>query len=188
MEQVSWFNVIVSSLFFLGPVSENFYIVWAKSTRRYLAVDIYLSLQSLELVNHTNISCVTLVCLIFQKSWRWISRLEFLSVHHRPTLDWSNNLIHPPLLHLLYLSTLTPQWTISMTLLYWSSSSIFSLHSNLRHTECPSLTNMLPSMQTLKHIAMNIDVDPLFNIPSELDMRTKNIIKTVTSVTTGMFH
>jgi hypothetical protein len=43
-----------------------------------------------------------------------------------------------------------------------------------------------PSMQTLKHIVVNIhvdddDVDPLFGIPSELeDMRTKNIIETVT--------
>ena len=41
-------------------------------------------------------------------------------------------------------------------------------------------------MQTLKHIVVNIDVDdddvdPLFGIPSELeDMRTKNIIETVT--------
>jgi hypothetical protein len=43
-----------------------------------------------------------------------------------------------------------------------------------------------PSMQTLKHIVVNIcvddvDVDPLFGIPSELDdMRSKNIIETVT--------
>ena len=51
----------------------------------------------------------------------------------------------------------------------------------------PSLADMLrPSMQTLKHIVVNIDVDgddvdPLFGIPSELeDMRTKNIIETVT--------
>ena len=41
-------------------------------------------------------------------------------------------------------------------------------------------------MQTLKHIAVNIevygvDVDPLFGIPSELeDLRTKNIIETIT--------
>jgi hypothetical protein len=41
-------------------------------------------------------------------------------------------------------------------------------------------------MQTLKHIVVNIyvddiDVDPLFGIPSELDgMRNKNIIETVT--------
>jgi hypothetical protein len=41
-------------------------------------------------------------------------------------------------------------------------------------------------MQTLKHIVVNIyvddiDVDPLFGIPSQLDeMRTKNIIETVT--------
>ena len=41
-------------------------------------------------------------------------------------------------------------------------------------------------MQTLKHIIVNavvdgVDVDPLFGIPSELeDMRTKNIIETVT--------
>ena len=37
-------------------------------------------------------------------------------------------------------------------------------------------------MQTLKHIVMNInvddiDVDPLFDIPSELNMCTKNIIE-----------
>ena len=51
----------------------------------------------------------------------------------------------------------------------------------------PSLADMLrPSMQTLKHIVVNghvndVDVDPLFGIPSELDdMRTKNIIETVT--------
>ena len=43
-----------------------------------------------------------------------------------------------------------------------------------------------PSMQTLKHIVVHIevdddDVDPLFGIPSELEeMRTKNIIETVT--------
>ena len=43
-----------------------------------------------------------------------------------------------------------------------------------------------PSMQTLKHIAVGIivddvDNDPLFGIPSELeDMRTKNVIETVT--------
>ena len=43
-----------------------------------------------------------------------------------------------------------------------------------------------PSMQTLKHIVVNVevddaDVDPLFGIPSELeDMRTKNIIETIT--------
>ena len=52
---------------------------------------------------------------------------------------------------------------------------------------------MLPLMQTLKHIAMNIDVDPLFDIPSELDMHTKNIIETVTSadyrnVPLALFH
>jgi hypothetical protein len=41
-------------------------------------------------------------------------------------------------------------------------------------------------MQTLKHLVVNIyvediDVDPLFGIPSELDsMRNKNIIETVT--------
>jgi hypothetical protein len=41
-------------------------------------------------------------------------------------------------------------------------------------------------MQTLKHIVMNVDVknvdvDPLMGIPSELeDMRTKNIIETIT--------
>jgi hypothetical protein len=45
-------------------------------------------------------------------------------------------------------------------------------------------------MQTLKHIVVNVsvddvDVDPLFGIPSELeDMRTKNIIE---SVTIGVF-
>ena len=51
----------------------------------------------------------------------------------------------------------------------------------------PSLANMLrPSMQTLRHIALTIEVDgdgvdPLFGIPSELeDMRTKNIIETIT--------
>ena len=43
-----------------------------------------------------------------------------------------------------------------------------------------------PSMDTLKHIVVNIDVDdvdidPLFGIPSELeDMRSKNIIESVT--------
>lgn len=43
-----------------------------------------------------------------------------------------------------------------------------------------------PSMHTLKHIVVDIevdnaDVDPLFGIPSELeDMRTKNIIESVT--------
>ena len=43
-----------------------------------------------------------------------------------------------------------------------------------------------PSMQTLKHIIVNFKVDeadddPLFGIPSEFeDMRTKNIIETVT--------
>ena len=43
-----------------------------------------------------------------------------------------------------------------------------------------------PSMQTLKHIVVNTEVnddevDPLFGIPSELeDMRTKNVIETVT--------
>ena len=43
-----------------------------------------------------------------------------------------------------------------------------------------------PSMQTLKHIVVNIYVDKLgddllFSIPSELeDMRTKNIIETIT--------
>jgi hypothetical protein len=51
----------------------------------------------------------------------------------------------------------------------------------------PSLADMLrPSMQTLKHIVLDIrvnddDVDPLFGIPSEFeDMRTKNIIETIT--------
>ena len=50
----------------------------------------------------------------------------------------------------------------------------------------PSLSDMLrPSMQTLKHIVVNIHVDKLdddflFGIPSELeDMRTENIIETV---------
>ena len=50
-----------------------------------------------------------------------------------------------------------------------------------------SLADMLwPFMQTLKHVVVDIivdhdDVDPLFGIPSELeDMRTKNIIETVT--------
>ena len=43
-----------------------------------------------------------------------------------------------------------------------------------------------PSMQTLKHIAVKIDVDsddvdPLLGIPSELEnMRSKNIIETIT--------
>jgi hypothetical protein len=42
-----------------------------------------------------------------------------------------------------------------------------------------------PSMQTLKHIVVNTvygdDVDPLFGIPSELEvMRSKNIIESVT--------
>jgi hypothetical protein len=54
-----------------------------------------------------------------------------------------------------------------------------------------SLADMLrPSMQTLKHIVVNIDVmlyvdvDPLFGIPSALeDMRAKNIIETVTIIT-----
>ena len=42
-----------------------------------------------------------------------------------------------------------------------------------------------PSMQTLKHIVVDIDVDgddvdPLFDIPSELEIiRTKNIIETI---------
>ena len=42
-----------------------------------------------------------------------------------------------------------------------------------------------PSMRTLKHIVLDIevngvDVDPLFGIPSDLeDMRTKNIIETI---------
>ena len=53
----------------------------------------------------------------------------------------------------------------------------------------PSLPDILqPSMQTLKHITVNIyvdefdrDVDLLFGIPSEFeDVRTKNIIETVT--------
>ena len=53
----------------------------------------------------------------------------------------------------------------------------------------PSLADMLrPSMQTLKHIVMifhhdvvDVAVDSLFGIPSELeDMRTKNIIETIT--------
>ena len=50
----------------------------------------------------------------------------------------------------------------------------------------PSLADMLrPSMQTLKHLVVNIivddvDVDPLIGIPSELEeMRTKNIVETV---------
>ena len=45
-----------------------------------------------------------------QKSLKRISRLEFLTVHHRPRLDWthwSNNPIRPALLHLLHLPTLT---------------------------------------------------------------------------------
>ena len=43
-----------------------------------------------------------------------------------------------------------------------------------------------PSMQTLKHIVVNTevdddDIDPLFGIPSELEvMRSKNIIESVT--------
>jgi len=43
-----------------------------------------------------------------------------------------------------------------------------------------------PSVHTLKHIVVdievdNVDVDPLFGIPSELeDMRTKNIVESVT--------
>ena len=43
-----------------------------------------------------------------------------------------------------------------------------------------------PSMQTLKHIVVDVtvggnDVDPLFGIPSELEIiRTKNIIETIT--------
>ena len=43
-----------------------------------------------------------------------------------------------------------------------------------------------PSMQTLKHIVLNINVndgdeDPLYNIPFELEeMRIKNVIETVT--------
>ena len=49
----------------------------------------------------------------------------------------------------------------------------------------PSLADTLrPSMQTLKHVVVNIvvdSVDLLFCIPSELEvMRTKNIIETVT--------
>ena len=51
----------------------------------------------------------------------------------------------------------------------------------------PSLADLLrPSMQTLKHIVLNICVDdargdPLCGIPSELeDMRTKNIIESIT--------
>jgi hypothetical protein len=51
-----------------------------------------------------------------------------------------------------------------------------------------SLADMLrPSMKTLKHIALTLDVDdgddvdPLFGIPSELKrMRDKNIIETIT--------
>jgi hypothetical protein len=50
-----------------------------------------------------------------------------------------------------------------------------------------SLADMLrPSILTLKHIALTIevdgdDVDPLFGIPSELEnMRNKNIIETIT--------
>jgi hypothetical protein len=48
----------------------------------------------------------------------------------------------------------------------------------------PSFADLLrPSMQTLKHIVIDVavDDDPLFGIPSEFeDMRTKNIIETVT--------
>ena len=51
----------------------------------------------------------------------------------------------------------------------------------------PSLVDLLrPSIQTLKHIVIDVDVDiddvdPLFGIPSELEeMRSKNIIETVT--------
>ena len=51
----------------------------------------------------------------------------------------------------------------------------------------PSLADMLrPSMQTLKHLAVRVlikhdSIDLLFGITSELeDMRTKNIIETVT--------
>ena len=44
-----------------------------------------------------------------QESLKQISRLEFLSVryHYLPGLDWSNNPIHPALLHLLRLPTFT---------------------------------------------------------------------------------
>ncbi|KIM43732.1 hypothetical protein M413DRAFT_387613 [Hebeloma cylindrosporum] len=51
----------------------------------------------------------------------------------------------------------------------------------------PSLADMLgPSMQTLKHLIVNTEVedvrqDPLFGIPSELEkMRTQNVIESVT--------
>ena len=51
----------------------------------------------------------------------------------------------------------------------------------------PSLVDLLrPSIQTLKHIVIDVDVDiddvdPLFGIPSELEeMRSNNIIETVT--------
>ena len=45
----------------------------------------------------------------FQESLKRISRLEFLCVQprHGPTLNWSNNLIRPLLLHFLHLPTLT---------------------------------------------------------------------------------
>ena len=57
-----------------------------------------------------------------------------------------------------------------------------------RDNNKPSLADMLrPSIQTLKHIILNFydvvtdDGDPLFGIPSEFEeMRTKNIIETVT--------
>jgi hypothetical protein len=48
-----------------------------------------------------------------------------------------------------------------------------------------------PSMQTLKHLVVNIQVvdhfdDPLFDIPSELEVvRTKNI-RVIESTTTGL--
>ena len=51
----------------------------------------------------------------------------------------------------------------------------------------PSIVDLLrPSMQTLKHIVIDVhvdddNVDPLFGIPSELEeMRSNNIIETVT--------
>ena len=95
------------------------------------------------------------MCLIFQKLLRQISRLEFLTVHHRPTLDWSDNPIRPPLFHPLHLSTLThfSVDNINDFVVLMIKISNILLHSNLGHMECPSLADILPSMQTLNTLS-----------------------------------
>ena len=71
-----------------------------------------------------------------------------------------------------------------------SESAFLIVHSILvwdPQNAIPGPADMLrPSMQTLEHIVLlievdGVDVDPLYGIPSELeDMRSKNIIETIT--------